>query len=314
MTASDPKRSLIFGTKTLASEDIELTCSGVLDIAGSRYWTASLLPALAGTTLPFWLRPANFSIWWFGAIAFLIATVLFHAGFSLLRAGLGGLPTVDWPRSRLLKTGGICIIASCFLGLQLNQGLKLHSGVPDYIFIVYGICVLFVGALYVVPPLNFCRRAGGEIILAKSLGFMPVLGAYLIQVGDITRKVYVAAVPLIIVTGLWVWIGELITRKDDEIQGRGTLVRMFGPRFSGRWVVPGLVILLYSSIVLAVISGTYSAFALLALLSIGTAKRVTVYSWHEYANPTAMLDAHKATCHLHLTVGIVVLTSSLLAP
>ena len=43
----------------------------VLYFAGVRYWTASVLPAIVGTTLPFWLRPPGFSFSWVGAIEFL---------------------------------------------------------------------------------------------------------------------------------------------------------------------------------------------------------------------------------------------------
>lgn len=64
--------------------------SGFLHFAGFRYWTASLLPALVGTTLPFWLHPPGFSFRWLGAIELLFATVLFHAGFSFLQAWFEG--------------------------------------------------------------------------------------------------------------------------------------------------------------------------------------------------------------------------------
>ena len=45
---------------------------GILYFVGFRYWTASLLPALVGTTLPFWLRPPGFAFNWLGAIEFLM--------------------------------------------------------------------------------------------------------------------------------------------------------------------------------------------------------------------------------------------------
>jgi hypothetical protein len=59
--------------------------------------------------------------------------------------------------------------------------MTLHKGVPGSIFIVYGISVLFVGALYVVPPFGFCRRAGGEVVICEGMGLVPVLGAYIVQ-------------------------------------------------------------------------------------------------------------------------------------
>jgi hypothetical protein len=140
-----------------------------LHFAGFRYWTASLLPALVGTTLPFWLRPPGFSFSWLVAIEFLIATALFHAGFSFLQARFEGRSTPGWPGSRLLRVAGACIVAGCLLGLHLNSRLTLQKSVPGSIFILYGLCTLFVGVLYVAPPLNFCRRADGEVVACEPL-------------------------------------------------------------------------------------------------------------------------------------------------
>ena len=176
--------------------------SGFLHFAGFRYWTASLLPALVGTMLPLWLRPPGFSFRWTGAIEFLFATVFFLAGFSFLQAWFEGRSTTKWPKSRLLRYAGMCMGVACLLGLLLNNGLILHNGVPRSIFFVYGLSTLFVGVLYVAPPFNFCRRVGGEIVISEGLGMIPVLGAYLVQVGDITRTVHLASLPLVVATGL----------------------------------------------------------------------------------------------------------------
>ena len=187
-----------------------------LTLAGFRYWTASLLPALAGTTLPFWLRPPGFSFRLIVAIEFLVATILVHAGFSLLLAFFEGNQDSEWQKSKLLRYAGGFIITACLLGLHINSGLTFHYGVPKSIFIVYGFVTLIVGVLYVVPPINLGRRTGREIVIAEGLSIIPVLGAYLVQVGDITRTVYLASMPLVVATGLWVWLEELASKLDDE--------------------------------------------------------------------------------------------------
>ncbi len=287
---------------------------GFFHFAGCRYWTASLFPALLGTTLPFWLRPSGFSFRWLGAIEFLIATLLFHAGFSFLQAWFDDRSTADWARSRLLWAAGVCILAGCVLGLHLNNGLSLHRGVPRSIFIVYGLSTLFAGVLYVVPPLNFRRRVGGEVVLSVSLGLVPVLGAYLVQVGDITRKVYVAALPLVFATGLWVWASELVSREADERAGRKTMVMFFGPRMSARFAVPGLSILLYATLFLAVFSASIMPLALIALLAVGFAGKVITVSWNDYESEARMLQVHQNAFKVHLGTSIIMVASSLAAP
>ena len=286
---------------------------GFLHLAGLRYWTASLLPALVGTTLPFWLRPPGFSFRWLGAMEFLTATVLFHAGFSFLHARFERMATAEWPRSRLLGAAGVCILGACLLGLHLNTGLTLQNGVPRGIFFVYGLCALFVGVLYVAPPFSFFRRVGGEVIVCEALGLVPVLGAYLVQAGDLTRTVYMASLPLVVATTLWVWTDELVTRMDDQQVGRRTMVLLFGPRFSARFVVLALSLLFYATLFLAVLTGSVSPWALVAVLSFGLVWRIVAVSWKEYADPTRMPEARKSAFALHFVTCIILAASSLAA-
>jgi len=130
--------------------------------AGAPYWTSSLLPALVGTMLPFWLRPPRFSFSWSGALEFIAATVLVHSGFSFLLARFDHRRAAAWSPRRLEVAGGVCLAAAGLLGLHLNSGLRLHPGVPGSIFVVYALTTLFAGALYVAPPASMGRRVGGE--------------------------------------------------------------------------------------------------------------------------------------------------------
>jgi 1,4-dihydroxy-2-naphthoate octaprenyltransferase len=284
-----------------------------LHFAGIRYWTASLLPALVGTTLPLWLRPPAFSFRWLAAIEFLVAAVLFHAGFSFLLARFEDRSTADWPASRLLRASGLCIVAACLLGVHLNSGLPLPNGVPGSIFLVYGLAALFTGVLYVAPPFSFYRRVGGEVVICEGLGLVPVLGAYLVQVGDLTRTVYLASLPLVVATALWVWMDELITSMDDEKQGRQTMVILFGSRFSGRFVVLALSALLYATLFLAVLSSSISPWALATVLSLGLVWTMVAVSWKDYASPAQMLVARRQAFTLHLVTCLIVAASSLAA-
>jgi 1,4-dihydroxy-2-naphthoate octaprenyltransferase len=279
--------------------------SGVLYFAGFRYWTASVLPAIVGTTLPFWLRPPGFSFRWLGAVEFLIATVLVHAGFSFLQARFESRATDEWPESRLLGAASVCIVVACLLGLHLS---RFATG---GILIVYGLATLFAGALYVVPPLSFSRRAGGEIVVSISLSLIPVLGAYLVQTGDLTRTVYLAALPIYAATGLWVWTGQMVSRSYDEKVGRETLVTVVGARLSGRLVVPAISGALCATLLLAVLSASTPPWALTALLSLGLMWRIVSMSWNDYADALQMRRARTRARLVHLVVCVIIAVSSL---
>ncbi len=289
------------------------TISEFFHFAGSRYWTASLLPALVGTVLPFWLKPQGFSFKWFEAIEFLIATVLFHAGFSLLHAHFEDRFTTKWSKFRLFWTGIFCLFAAILIGVQLNNTLQLNKYVHDNIFIIFGIAAIFAGMLYVAPPFRFFNRVGGEVILCVGLGMIPVLGAYLIQAGDLTRTVYLASLPLVVSTGLWVWVSELISWADDERTGRNTMVMIFTPHFSGRFITFILTILLYATLVLAILGrSSLNPLSLIALLSLGLALKVVTVSWNEYANITKMVKVREYAFMIHFSICVIIIVSSLI--
>ena len=288
------------------------TTPGFLYFAGFRYWTSSLLPALVGTTLPFWLNPPGFSFKWLEAIEFLIVTVLFHAGFSFLHALVEERFTTKWTKSRLFWTGIMCLSAAVLSGLHLNSILQLKIHVYNNIFIVFGAGTIFAGLLYVAPPFSFFKRIGGEVILCVGLGMIPVLGAYIVQAGDLTRTVYLASLPLVVSTGLWEWVKELLSRTEDERTGRSTMVMIFTPRFSGRFVTLILTISLYVTIVLAVFArSSLNPLSLTALLSFGIALKIITISWNEYTNATRMLKARRYAFIIHLAISIIIIVSSL---
>lgn len=297
----------------LPDKEVPEGIAAYLHYAGFRYWTASVLPALVGTTLPFWLRPQGFSFKWLAAIEFLFATVLFHSGFSFLRARVKGEETNSRIKGQLLTSAVFCIVAACVLGALLDNDLDLHPGVPWYIFVVYGLTTFFVGVLYVLPPFTFFRRRGGEFIIAEGLGMIPVLGAYLVQVGDLTRTVYLASLPLVVATGLWVWIEELATWKEDQKTGRGTLILDFGPRFSGRYGVLFLSSMFVLTLFFAVFSGSVIWISMILLLFAGPVWRIIAASWKDYSDPGRMVEVRKTAFTLHFVTGSILAISSLVS-
>lgn len=130
---------------------------------------------------------------------------------------------------------------------------------------------------------------GREVVISVSPGMIAVLGAYLVQVGDLTRTVHLASLPLVVATGLWVWIDELITRADEEQAGRRTLVIDFGRNFSGRYGVLALALLFFATLLVAVISASLSPLALVTLLSSGRVRKIVAVSWTEHLRSQRMI-------------------------
>ena len=286
--------------------------SEYFQFAGKRYWTASLLPALIGTTLPFWLNPPDFEFKLVEAILFLIMTLLGHIGFSLLYFSFIQKFNSKLKRKQLLILGIFSLTASVLIGLYINSSLQLHPNVPEYIFIIYGITAIFVGVLYVVPPFSLHQRLYGEVVISVGLGMLPVLGAYLVQVGDITRTVYLASLPVVVSTGLWIWITELINKEDDKKKGYKTTVMYFNYKFSSQIITLLLTLLIYVSLVLAVF-GRYSLnpLSLIALFSLIFALMIIKIIWKDYENIRILQNAEKYAFLIHLSICVVIILTSL---
>lgn len=121
-----------------------------------------------------------------------------------------------------------------------------------------------------------------------------------------------ASLPLVVATGLWVWIDELVSRLDDEKVGRRTLVIDFGPHSSGRYGVLALVMLLLATLLVGVFSASVSPLALVTLLLGGLAWRIVTESWTKYSCPVRMLAVRRIAFVLHLVICVTVAVSSLL--
>jgi len=282
-----------------------------LDLAGARYWAASLGPALVGTTLPFWLQPPNYSFRLFAAFEFHLAALLMHSGYALLLTWYEGSSIHKWSKVKTLISAMCCIGSSSLIGFHLHHNLGLHAHVFEGLFLVYGVCVLLVGVLYVVPPVNFYRRAGGEIVITYSLGLLPLLGAYLVQVGDITRTVYLASLPIVVITGLWVWIDEIIKTFLEDNSERDTLVRIFGIRTSSQIGVLSISILYFFSILLAAFTGSVNPLALLLLLLIVPMGIIVNRTWRYYQDLDGLKKTRKSAVILHLTTCVILAISSM---
>jgi len=180
--------------------------------------------------------------------------------------------------------------------------------------IVYGLAVLFVGALYVLPPFEFCRRVGGEVVLADAMGLMPVLGAYIVQAGDLTRTVHLASGPIVVATALWVWVDELATRIDDVRSGRKTMVVLLGPSFSARFITPALAIAFYAAFFLAAYASSVPWWGVLfAVLLSGSVRAIVVASWMESDNLPRIIEARKKAFVLHFVTCLIIAVTSLTA-
>ena len=142
---------------------------------------------------------------------------------------------------------------------------------------------------------------------------IPILGAYLVQTGDLTRTVYLASLPVVVSTALWVWVSELISLESDLKIGRNTMIMIFPPQFSGRYI-PNILIILILVLLIAsvIIRHSLNPLSLTGLLSIIFGIKTFKISWNSYSNISEMLKVQKYAFIIHLIICLSICLSSLI--
>jgi 1,4-dihydroxy-2-naphthoate octaprenyltransferase len=293
--------------------ELKPSFSASLHLAGYQFLTFSLLPAIVGITLPFWLNAGEFIYGWASVFQFLAVMLLFHSGFALLNSGFERPDETVKKKRSLFIAGIVCLIGAVLGGIHLNNHLSFGPDVHPRIFLLYlGTC-LFIGLLYVIPPIRFAKQIGGEMIFSVGLGMMPVIGGYLVMMGDLHRTTYLAAFPIVVSTGLWIWLANLINRRDDENKGYKTTVMLFSESFSARYGTLALAILVYATLLLAVFGKpALNPFSLVLYLSIFLAWRIVVTTWNQFDNMETMKNNLRYACYLHVIVCLIIAATSLM--
>lgn len=91
------------------------------------------------------------------------------------------------------------------------------------------------------------------------------------------------------------------------------MVIEFGPRFSGRYGVPGLSVLYYATLIIAVFSGALSYLTLILFLLVGLFGKIVRISRNEYSHPVRLLEIKRIVFILYLITGSILAASSLIS-
>jgi len=319
-----------------------------LRAARAPFLTASVLPVLVGSTLPFWIRPEGFAFNLPLFIEALVGVVLVHMGANLsngyydhvsgadpsnpnpgvLSGGSGLITSGALPARFFLRSSIVCFVLGAAIGLHLNWLL------PGNLVLVLGAIGILSAHFYTAPPLRFSYRGLGEIVVGLCFGVLPVVGAYFVQAELVSWNVLLASLPITFAVVLVLWVNEIADRKPDEAAGKRTLVVALGGRASARVAVTLLAILVFATLFAAVFTGSLIPLTLVAVLAFGLVRAVVVECWkyHELGGALragklsqadaerlrrerddAMAEAQVSTMKLHLAIGLIVAGSALVA-
>jgi len=292
-----------------------------------RFLTASVMPVLIGTTLPFWLRPEGFQFDLLLAIETLAAMVFLHAGANFANEYFDSRSGVDADNpARSQFNGGSGLMVSgvlptsyfrnfmlVFLVVGALLGIHLSIVTPGWLVAVFGLAGVVLGYGYAAPPLRLGYRGLGEIIIGLNFGVLPVVGAYYVQTGSYSLPVLLASLPIAFAIVLVLWVNEIPDIEPDLVAGKRTLVNLMGRRAASRGGVLTLSLLLFGSLFAAVFTGSLIPLTLVTILSFGLIRTVVVDCWAMPTDPRDLFEAQETAIRLHLIIGLVIGLSALAA-
>ncbi len=223
-------------------------------------------------------------------------------------------PTKFSGGSRVIQYGLVTLrqmatLATVFYVAAGLIGLVLLATRGSVALLVIGVVGFIVSLGYTAPPLKFVYRGLGEIAVAIGFGPLMLLGAYVVQTGGtLSWEPFVASIPIALLVALILYVNEIPDRRGDAHAGKRTLP----VRFSRSAVISGYnmaVVAAYAAVVVGVVAGVLPIPALLMLLTIPLARRVSSGLAPNYDNPYGLMAFMGVNVQLHLAAGVLLLVA-----
>lgn len=203
------------------------------------FFTASIVPVLVGSALGFTVS-GGFN--WLLFLLALLGIMCLHAGCNICndyfdhKSGADRAnknPSVFSGGSRYIQNGFMSEKAMLtetiiLLGTGSLFGIVIVILTKSVFILVLGLLGLVLGVFYTAPPVKFCYRSLGEVVIALLFGILPVVGSYYLQTESIGLIVFPAAVIVGILIFLIILINEFPDIEPDAQANKKTFVVRFG--------------------------------------------------------------------------------------
>ncbi|MCP4539102.1 MAG: 1,4-dihydroxy-2-naphthoate octaprenyltransferase [Chloroflexi bacterium] len=280
------------------------------------FFTADLAPVCLGAAIA-WAQTDTFNLWYF--LLTLVGAICLNAGTNMTNDYFDHKWGSDEVNTEFVNpfTGGSRLIQMGMVKPEvfLRQGIGFFV-VGSLIGLVLtltrgpwvlwlGLIGVFAGYFYTAPPFRLVGVGLGELLIGLCFGPLMVLGSYYTQTQAVTWEPVIAALPVGILITLVVWINQFQDMKADAAVGKNHWVVRLGRKRSV--TVYGISLaLVYLSVVVGVLFGVVTPFALLGLLTLPIAVKAYRVARVHYDNPQELTPANAATIQVHLMTGLLV--------
>jgi 1,4-dihydroxy-2-naphthoate octaprenyltransferase len=202
----------------------------------------------------------------------------------------------------LVSIGGLARLALALFAAAAIIGLLLVAVTGSMALLWIGIAGIAVGVAYTAPPLKLVYRGLGEFAVALGFGPIMLLGAYVVQTGQLAwEPAVLSAVPGILIA-LILFVNEIPDRRSDAEAGKRTLPVRFAPDvIRGGYLAAALAA--FGVIVAGVIGGLLPWPTLIALAAVPLVFRVYAGLKVHYDSPYTLMAVMGTNVNLNLVVG-----------
>jgi len=232
------------------------------------YLTLSLVPLCVGTMLA-WIETittrtplGHFHLTSFlGAI---VVVLLLQVGGQLINDYYDYMRGID--RGNLLGPGGLIQqglvkptrvlmagMALLVLGALLGLFVAFAGGVVVYLFGLIGVLGAY---LYSATSRALSSLALGELVAFLIFGPLITLGAYMVQMGSISRTAFIYSIPLGLLAAAVVHVNNIRDMEGDAQSGKLTIASMLGMQWSRAWF---MVLIVAAYVIIIVLGISHSA-------------------------------------------------------
>ncbi|HEX7171371.1 MAG TPA: prenyltransferase [Candidatus Limnocylindria bacterium] len=297
----------------------------------SPFWLAlrtTRLPFLSATAVPVLLGIAvaasHGAFTWWTALLTLIGGSLAHLAINVTNDIFDTLsgaddanttPTMFSGGSRvavydLVTIRGLAAIAIGLFGAAAAIGLVLVAVTQSMTLLWIGVGGIVVGVAYTAPPLKLVYRGLGELAVALGFGPIMLLGAYVVQTGELAWEPFVLSLVPGILIALILYVNEVPDRRSDAEAGKRTLPVRLAPSAVQTGYLMGAVTA-FAIIVAGVIAGLFPWPTLVALGAVPIALRVHAGLKIHYDSPYTLMAVMGTNVNLNLVVGGLLLVAYL---
>jgi 1,4-dihydroxy-2-naphthoate octaprenyltransferase len=144
-------------------------------------------------------------------------------------------------------------VAGIFYVLGGAVGLAIVAWREPWVLAI-GLAGMLLAWFYHAPPLRLSYRGLGEPAVTLVYGPLICVGTYLVQRHALPAEIWLAAIPLGLLIGAFLWINEFPDRRADASAGKRTLVVRLGPERAAD-VFAGIVVLAFFALALLPLAG-----------------------------------------------------------